>query len=86
MPATSVTGAPMVQNATIEAVSTSPCWVIWITPSSTLALMRMPSSRISTSGNENAKGINTIMVAAIAIRRVIDQSRPLRISALQRGQ
>ncbi len=86
MAATSVAGAPIVQNATIAAVSTSPCSVICIMPASRLARIGVPSRRISISGSVKAKGINKNIATAIAVRRVIDQSRPLSTLALQRGQ
>ncbi|MNP49919.1 hypothetical protein D3C76_1441380 [compost metagenome] len=86
MAATSTTGAPTVQNSTIEAVRGSPWRVICQIPSSRLASIRTPSRCKLSSGSLQAKGISSIMVTAIAASRVRDQSRPSRIFALQRGQ
>ena len=38
------------------------------------------------SGSVKANGISSSMAIAMAVRRVIDQSRPLTTLALQRGQ
>ncbi|EIR61619.1 hypothetical protein YPPY36_2151 [Yersinia pestis PY-36] len=46
----------------------------------------MPSKRILIRGSVKANGINSNMAQAMAVNRVSDQSRPLVIWALQRGQ
>lgn len=76
----------MVQNATMLAVSGSPWRLICQMPSSKLASMRVPSRRMLISGSVKANGISSSMVIAMAVRRVIDQSRPCTTLALQRGQ
>ncbi|MNH67181.1 hypothetical protein D3C76_1513870 [compost metagenome] len=76
----------MVQNATMLAVIGSPWRLICQMPSSRLASIRTPSKRMLISGSLKAKGISSNMVTAMAVSRVIDQSRPLTTFASQRGQ